>query len=128
MSEGVDITLKIIMSILSSLHRLLLTTIPGRGFKCDRVDGQVVCPTCLKSGIVVPMHYDRHLEIPHKDGIPGCATDRFVCPTCFNVISATGRVGKRLNRSNPFKIICLSGMVRGIKLHYKRHRKRPRKS
>ena len=124
MSSGGEALLKLVMIILNSPHRLLLTTIPGRGFKCDRTDGQVVCPKCLKAGVIVPMHYDRHLEISHRVGMPGCATDRFVCHVCFYDISARGRVGKTLNRCNPYKIFCFSGLGRMVKLLSITHKRR----
>lgn len=107
--EGATTALRI---VLSAPKRIFLWPIAGEGLCIDWRNGQVVCPKCLAHGMFSHMMYDRHLEIPHKQGIPGCAVDRFFCRICFYNTSTNGRVGKLLNRHNPFRVFTLSNVWR----------------
>lgn len=112
MADLIKGCLMTITAIIKKVRLVFLTTISGRGFMCDRINGQVVCPRCYSHGNISHMAYDGHLEIPHKQGIPGCASDRFLCLTCFYNFTTVGRVGKTLNRKNHFGILTLDNLKR----------------
>lgn len=136
MADKMKIVLTIANTIISLPHRLFLTTVPGTGYMCDRLNGQVVCPKCLSHGFVSYMMYDGHFDIQDRPAdetckfIPGCATDRFICTTCNHIHCFDGAIGRKLNKRNPFKIITLPYVLRRILIYARKawHTKRFRRS
>ena len=109
--------------ILTIPRRLFFRVVDGEGIYVDSLNGQVLCPKCLRRGDVSHMMYDRHLEWPLKPNPPEVASDRFCCRLCNNYFSRNGRVGHILNKHNPFHVFTFANIIRCSRIRTRRWRR-----